>query len=671
MKLPETQSVVDLGRIDTAEHSGAVDDNTQAMGYHKQNVTNTEAILVMLGGAAIQMRVEQSISGPVEEGGWMQFAISIMDVDSGAVASADIDISSIVSVIEKSTGGAAFSAAGLSVITFGKDDGRVYIDYQFQAGEWTVGDVYKIVVSGIEATIGTDTAYVPAMVWSNFVVEDADLATAVAANQTDLNAILADIGDFSARSQNLKSLLAVLGVPDADDDTLYKLLYSDMLAHATFGLEAISTDIGDFSARTNNLKSLMAVLGVPDINDKNLYTCLVTDRLDSATFGLSALNTDLDAILADVGDFSARANNLKSLLAVLGIPDVDNDTLYKLVYTDMLAHGTHGLAALDADLTTIINDLANGTDGLGALLTAIGLVPGGTPGAALASVWTAGLATNIGTSNTSIASAVHGLAALKALIDTATTDIGTNQTDLDAILADVGDFSGRTNNLKSLMAVIGLPDADDDTLYKLVYSDMLAHGTYGLAALKTILDGQATAAKLEDAMQKLTTPAYNQDTDSQEAIREAVDAAQLDIDHLTAVSIHDSKVFPALPSIDCILTAGVGADTFGAWAEIVDTTGTPIALSDMFVDYDGHISAIVIDYLSTNSESYVIKLAYGASKIPITDVRVKAGSDWLPITQAPALRATHIPEDETIYYQMAAETGESTANVSFRYYLDD
>jgi len=67
----------------------------------------------------------------------------------------------------------------------------------------------------------------------------------------------------------------------------------------------------------------------------------------------------------------------------------------------------------------------------------------------------------------------------------------------------------------------------------------------------------------------------------------------------------------------------------------------------------------------------VIKLAYGASKIPITDIRVKAGSNQLPITQAPVLRATHIPEDEIIYYQMAAETGESTANVTFRYYLDD
>ena len=324
MKLPETPSIVDLGRKKDAAATGAVSEAKSAMSYHKQNVTNTEAILVMLGGAAIQMRVEQSISGPVEEGGLMQFAISIMDVDSGAVVAENIDITSISAVIEKSTGGAAFSDAGLDAIVFGKETGRVFKDYTFNAAQWTVGDVYKIVVSGIEATIGTDTAYVPAMVWSNFVVEDADLATAVADNQTDLNSILADIGDFSARAQNLKSLLAVLGVPD-----------------------------------------------------------------------------------------------------------VDNDTLYKLIYTDMLAHGTHGLAALDADLTTIINDLANGTDGLGALLTAIGLVPGGTPGAALASVWTAGLATSLGTSNTSIASAVHGLAALKALVDT----MQGNVTD---ILADTG-----------------------------------------------------------------------------------------------------------------------------------------------------------------------------------------------------------------------------------------
>ena len=179
MKYPETHSIQELGRIDTAAHTGAVDLVTTHMGYTKQNVTNTEAIMVMLGGAAIQMRTAQSISATVEENAFQQFSISIMDVDSGSVSADNINITGISAVIEKSTGGGAFSAAGLTAMSFSKTDGRVYQDYQFKAAEWTVGDVYKIVVTGIEATVGGDTAYVPAMVWSNFIVEHGDVKTAV------------------------------------------------------------------------------------------------------------------------------------------------------------------------------------------------------------------------------------------------------------------------------------------------------------------------------------------------------------------------------------------------------------------------------------------------------------------------------------------------------------
>ncbi len=63
-------------------------------------------------------------------------------------------------------------------------------------------------------------------------------------------------------------------------------------AHSTTDgkVDAIQTDLGDFSGRTNN-KSLLAVLGVPDVSAKDLTTLLVTDRLDHATYGLSAIRT--------------------------------------------------------------------------------------------------------------------------------------------------------------------------------------------------------------------------------------------------------------------------------------------------------------------------------------------------------------------------------------------
>lgn len=63
----------------------------------------------------------------------------------------------------------------------------------------------------------------------------------------------------------------------------------------------IKADIGDFSARTNNLKTLLAVLGVPDVDDDTLYKLLITDRLDDATIGLTKISTDIAAALADTG----------------------------------------------------------------------------------------------------------------------------------------------------------------------------------------------------------------------------------------------------------------------------------------------------------------------------------------------------------------------------------
>jgi len=456
MKYPEVKSVEDLGRIDTAAATGAVSDTKKAMAYAKQNATNTESIVAMLGGSVIQLRTAQSISATVEEDALQQFSISVMDVDSGSVALADIDITSISAVIEKSTGGGAFADTGLTAITFGKEDGRVFVDYQFKAAEWAIGDVYKIVVSGITATISGDTAYIPAMIWSNLIVTEANLRDAV---------------------------------------------------------DGISLDIGDFTGRTYD-GTLLDVLGLPDVDGKDLYTCLVTDRLDEAAHGLAALKT--------LGDLQATA-------------------------------------AVQGALDTVANTGA---------------------------------------------------------VDDATTAIA---------------------YAKQLVTLI-------------------LNGTYGLSALQTLLAAiPTTMVGTDDA-----------------ALATDLATMQTDVTHLELILTHDAQIFPSLPSLDCVLTAGVGADTFGAWAEIEDNTvGTTLKLSAVFASHAGHISVMAAEYLSENAEVYMVELAYGAAKTEICNFRIKAGTNNLPVTQVPRIQGVHIPSGETVYYRMAAETGESTANVAFRYYLDD
>ncbi len=168
-----------------------------------------EWVQVALGGGAIQLRVEQSKSGAVEEDAFMAFAISLFDIDTGAVQVADIDITGIAAVLEKSTGGAAFNAAGITQPTFTKANGLVSDDNRFLAAEWEIGDTYRLQVSGITCTVAGDTAYVKDVVWSNLITELVNVEAKIDAIQADLGdvadaATADDLSDIATTSAHAK-----------------------------------------------------------------------------------------------------------------------------------------------------------------------------------------------------------------------------------------------------------------------------------------------------------------------------------------------------------------------------------------------------------------------------------------------------------------------------------
>ena len=175
-----------------------------------------EWVQVALGGGALQLRVEQSKSGAVEEDSFMAFAISLFDIDTGAVQAADIDITGITVNLEKSTGGAAFSNAGITQPVFAKANGLVSIDYRFLAAEWEIGDTYRLAVSGITCTVAGDTAYVKDVVWSNLITELVNV-------EAKIDAIQADIGDPSSRT-NFQDIENMIGIPDAANSNLNDML---------------------------------------------------------------------------------------------------------------------------------------------------------------------------------------------------------------------------------------------------------------------------------------------------------------------------------------------------------------------------------------------------------------------------------------------------------------
>jgi len=200
-----------FGQLDVTAAAGAITDVDLFGAYIKQLVTNSEWIVANLGGTAGRTRVVPSISATVEENAYQQFSISIMDIETGAVVSANIDITGISQVLSISTGGAAFTTVGVTQPTFGKADGRVFEDYQFLAAEWAAGDVYKLVVSGIEATVDGNIAYIPAAVWSNMIVEQADISadtdpqvmarSQIAATTIDLNQAAGAYAMFTGATQ--------------------------------------------------------------------------------------------------------------------------------------------------------------------------------------------------------------------------------------------------------------------------------------------------------------------------------------------------------------------------------------------------------------------------------------------------------------------------------------
>jgi hypothetical protein len=272
------------GDIEVTDLSGGavtIDDDTS----YNQRVdlqTDVTAILAAVTGGAADLRITQSISGKVEEDGVLGFDISIFDIDAGAVASADIDITGISAVLEKSTGGGAFSSVGITQPTFAKADGRVYVAYRFLAAEWTAGDIYRLRVTGIQATVDGDTLDIPAMVWANSVSEDADIKSAVdtinaevakvvgatgilfeqadvpvTMNATDVEADILDLSTASTRYM-LRDLLIKCADPGAETVTvrLYRLIND------------VQTLVKDFDITTTTYTgyfNLMDMFGVPHL----------------------------------------------------------------------------------------------------------------------------------------------------------------------------------------------------------------------------------------------------------------------------------------------------------------------------------------------------------------------------------------------------------------------
>lgn len=283
------ESLVSLGRDDA---NNVFDSSTVTKNRDGSVLERTEFIIDALMGT--QFRTEQSHAGTVEENAFEMFNISLFDLDSGAIASADISIAAITATMEKSTGGADFSNAGITQPTFLKADGRVYCSYQFLAAQWTVGDLYRLTVTGITAVVDTETVYCPTMVWSNAVLESATIDTNVETILSELAGAAgvasfpaaANPGDAVSLAEVIRAILtSMVGGDDFDG-------YTNISNSANVSLNAIA-------------QKFAATLGIDAAN--TFSTAVHGEAQTTIEAALSAIATYM---VAAGGDFSKKVNNL-------------------------------------------------------------------------------------------------------------------------------------------------------------------------------------------------------------------------------------------------------------------------------------------------------------------------------------------------------------------------
>lgn len=129
---------------------------------------------------------------------------------------------------------------------------------------------------------------------------------------------------------------------------------------------------------------------------------------------------------------------------------------------------------------------------------------------------------------------------------------------------------------------------------------------------------------------------------------------------------HVSGIFPEDTDETCLVTAGAVADTFGAWALVVDDMAGHF--DAVFTTRPGHIAAIIIEDVNQVDERYLLEISYGAANVIVARTRFMKSGVLVNVEHSRRIRSRHIPAGEDVYYRMKCETALKTAYIQLRYY---
>ena len=216
-------------------------------------------------------------------------------------------------------------------------------------------------------------------------------------------------------------------------------------------------------------------------------------------------------------------------------------------------------------------------------------------------------------------------------------DISTLETKLSEIQADLGDFTGQTN-LQTLLAALAIPDTAGKGLFVELATDRLDSASYGLSALKDLIDAiqtdvtalndistaqvntevdnaldtivpaSPTAGSINDALSKVAGGnSFDKETDSLEAISDSVSTGTLEIE------------------------AGAGSTT----TKIIDTSALTQATADWFrnamlVSINGTNSGQARRIIAFNTGSTSVDVYPAFLAAPAADDDFLLVSSWQP-----------------------------------------
>ncbi|MCK4817429.1 hypothetical protein KA005_16785 [bacterium] len=132
---------------------------------------------------------------------------------------------------------------------------------------------------------------------------------------------------------------------------------------------------------------------------------------------------------------------------------------------------------------------------------------------------------------------------------------------------------------------------------------------------------------------------------------------------------HESFLFPEDSDETITMTAHASANTFSAWAEIVDNNA--VTFSSKLALKSGHISTVMAESASVTDKVYIYEIGYGAAKTVTVIGRLMSGNVRIGNTQQERIRALEIPAGETVYYRIKCETGGANITASCRYHTHD